>query len=61
MQFRFPSKRVCERFRLIYELKGAQKGVDILTDHYRILKMKIIVDVRRVMRGCDGVYLENTA
>ena len=61
MRIRVPSKRVLERFRLTYELEGAQKGTDILTKYYRIPKMKIIVDGRRVISGCDGVYFENTA
>ncbi len=61
MRIRVPSKRVCEKFRLTYELQGAQKGVDVLTEYYRIRMMKIIVNGRKVMRGCDGVYLENTA
>jgi len=61
MKIRVPSKKVCERFHLTYELKGAQKGVNVLTDYYRIPKMKIIVDGRKVMRGCDCVYFENTA
>jgi len=61
MRIRVHSKRVCERFRLTYELKGAQKGVDVLTDYYRIPKMKIIVDGRRVMKGCDCVYFDNVS
>ena len=31
MRIRNPSKRICKRFHLTYELKGAQKGVEILT------------------------------
>ena len=61
MQIRVPSKRVLERFRLTYELKGAHKGVDILTKHYRIPRMKIILDGRRVTRGCDCDYFEGVA
>jgi len=61
MKIRVPSKKVCERFYLTYELKGAQKGVDVLTEYYRIPKMKIILDGRKVMKGylCD--YLEDIA
>ena len=61
MKIRVPSKKVCERFYLTYELKGAQKGVDVLTEYYRIPKMKIILDGRKVMKGylCD--YFEDIA
>ena len=51
MRIRIYSKKVCEKFHLTYELKGAQKGVDVLTEHYGIPKMKIIVDGRKVMKG----------
>ena len=43
-----PSKRMCERFRLTYELKRAQKTVDLLARYYEIRRMKMIVDGRRV-------------
>ena len=46
---------------MIYELEGAQKGTDILTKYYQITKMKIIVNGRRVMRGCDCDYFDNVA
>jgi len=61
MKIRVPSKKVCERFYLTYELQGAQKGVDVLTEYYRIPKMKITLDGRKVMKGylCD--YLEDIA
>ena len=61
MRIRVPSKRVLERFRLTYELEGAQKAVNVLTDYYRIPKMKLTVDGRRVTRGCDGIYFEGVA
>jgi hypothetical protein len=61
MRIRVPSKRVLERFHLTYELKGAQKGVDVLTEYYRISKMKLIVNGRKVTRGCDGIYFEGVA
>ena len=61
MRIHVPSKRVLERFRLTYELEGAQKGVIVLTEYYRIPKMNLIVDGRRVTRGCDGIYFENTS
>ena len=46
MKIRIPSKRVCEEFHLIYELKGAQRGVDVLAEYYGIPKMKIVLDGR---------------
>jgi len=61
MRIRVPSKRVLERFRLTYELEGAQKAMNVLTDYYRIPKMKLIVNGRRVTRGCDGIYFEGVA
>jgi len=56
-----PSKRVCERFHLTYELKGAQKGADVLTEYYGIRRMKIVVDGRKVGIGNDADYFENIA
>jgi hypothetical protein len=61
MRVRVPSKRVLERFRLTYELEGAQKGTDVLTKYYRIPKMKIVLNGRRVMRGCDCDYFNDVA
>ena len=61
MKIRVPSKKVCEKFYLTYELKGAQKGVDVLTEYYRIPKMKIILDGRKVMKGYECDYFEDTA
>ena len=61
MKIRIPPKKVCEKFHLTYELKGAQKGVDILTEYYGIRRMKIIVDGRRVMRACECDYFEGIA
>ncbi len=61
MKIRIPSKRVCEKFHLAYELKGAQIGVNVLTEYYRIPKMKIMLDGRRVMRACEADYFEGVA
>ena len=61
MKIRIPSKKVCEEFHLIYELKGAQKGVDVLTEYYGIPRMKIILDGRKVGRGNDADYFEGIA
>ena len=61
MKIRVPSKKICEKFHLTYELKGAQKGVDVLTEYYRIPKMKIILDGRKVMKGYECDYFEDIA
>jgi len=61
MKIRIPSKKVCEKFHLTYELKGAQKAVNVLTEYYGIPRMKIIMDGRRVMRACKCDYFEGIA
>ena len=61
MKIRIPSKRICEKFHLTYELKGAQKAVEVLTEYYGMPKMKVIVDGRRVMRACEADYYEGIA
>jgi len=61
MRICVPSKKVCERFYLTYELKGAQKGVNVLTEYYRIPKMKIILDGRKVTKGYPCDYFEGIA
>jgi hypothetical protein len=50
MKIKVPSKKIRERFLIIYEIQGCQKAVNYLTRYYGIRKMKIIVDGRRVMR-----------
>jgi hypothetical protein len=58
MRVRVPSKCVVERFHLTYELNCAQKGVDVLIGYYKIQRMKIAVDGRRVPRGypiCESI------
>jgi hypothetical protein len=50
MRIRIPSKKVCEKFVLIYELEGCQTAVNYLTAYYGIRRLKLIVDGRRVMR-----------
>lgn len=61
MKIHVPSKKVCERFYLTYELEGAQKGVDVLTEYYRIQRMKIILDGRKVTKGHQCDYFEGVA
>jgi len=61
MKIRIPSKRICEKFHLTYELKGVQKAVEVLTEYYGIPKMKIILNGRRVMSACEADYFEGIA
>jgi len=61
MRIRIPTKKICQEFHLTSELKGAQKGIDVLTEHYGIRRMKIIVDGRKVGRGVEADYFEGIA
>ena len=61
MRIRIPSKRICEKFHLTYELGGAEKAVKALTEYYGIRRMKIIANGRRVMRACESDYYEGIA
>jgi len=61
MRIRVPSKKVRERFHLIYELEGCQKAVDFLTKYYGVRRMRIILNGRRVGNGDFAVYFENKA
>jgi len=56
-----PSKRICEKFHLTYELKGAQKGIDVLARYYGIKRMKIVLDGRRVSNDAVAYYDEYVA
>jgi len=61
MRLRLPSKSACERFHLTYELEGAQKGANILTRFYRVRRMKVVADGRRVSKGYSAEYFRNNA
>jgi hypothetical protein len=61
MRIRVPSKKVRERFLLIYELEGCQKAVDYLTKYYGVRRMRIVVNGRRVGKGDFACYEENKA
>jgi len=56
-----PPKKVCEEFYLTYEFKSAQKAVDMLSRHYGIKRMKIIVDGRKVGNSYEACYNNNFA
>jgi hypothetical protein len=61
MRIRIPRKKVREKFILTYELKGCQKAVDFLTEHYGVRKMRIILNGRKVGNGDRACYFENKA
>lgn len=54
----FPRRKVCERFHLTYELKGAQKAVDYLCRYYQIRRMRIVLNGNRA-RNYLAVYGSN--
>lgn len=56
-----PSRKVREEFRLTYELKGAQKAVNVLSKYYGIRRMKIVVDGRKVGNNDDACYYDSVA
>jgi hypothetical protein len=61
MRIRVPSKKVRERFLLIYELEGCKKAVDFLTKYYEVRPMRIILNGRKVGNGDIAVYFQNRA
>jgi hypothetical protein len=61
LSVKLPSKKVRERFLLIYELEGCQKAVNFLTEYYEVRKMRIVLDGKKVGKNCVGFYLKNTA
>ena len=56
-----PPKTICEEFSLVYELEGAQKATNILSNYYKIKRMKIIVDGRRVGKNNLACYVKNSS
>jgi hypothetical protein len=61
MRIRIPSKRIRERFLIIYELEGCQKAVNFLTDYYGTGRIKIILNGRKVGKHNIALYYENRA
>jgi hypothetical protein len=61
MRIRVPSKKIRERFLLIYELEGCQKAVNFLTEYYGVKRMRIVLDGKKVGKGYFGYYLKNRA
>jgi hypothetical protein len=58
---KLPPKKVRERFLIIYELEGCQKAVNFLTEYYKVRKMKIVLDGKKVGNNYWGFYEKNTA
>jgi len=56
-----PSRKVREEFRLMYELKGAQKAVDMLSRYHGIRRMRIVVNGRKVGNNDDACYYDYVA
>ena len=61
LHVKLPAQYVRTKFLVIYELDGAQKGVNYLTRYYRVAGLKLFLDGRRVPRKCCGVYFGNRA
>ena len=61
MRMRVPPRKVRERFLLIYELEGCQKAVNYLTKYYRVRRMRIILNGKKVKKEWVAWYLENRA
>ncbi len=61
LSVRLPPKNVREKFLIIYEFEGCQKAANFLTKYYRVRRMKIILNGKRVRKGWVAWYLENEA
>lgn len=61
MKIRLPSRRIREKFLLIYELEGCQKEVNFLTAYYGVRRLRIVLDGRRAGNGNIASYFENKA
>jgi len=61
MRIKVPPKRVREQFLLTCELEGCRKAVDLLTEHYGVRRMKIVLNGRKVGKHNIALYYENKA
>jgi hypothetical protein len=61
MRIRLPSKKIREKFLLIYELEGCQKAVDFLTEYYGVRRMRTRLNGRKVGNGDIALYFQNNA
>jgi len=48
MRIRIPPKKIREKFLILYELQGAQKATNCLSEYYGVRRMRIIFDGKRV-------------
>jgi len=61
MRIRSPSRKIRERFLLVYEFEGCQKAVDFLTKYYGVRRMKIKLNGRKVGNRWVASYFQNRA
>lgn len=61
LQIRIPPKKIREKFHLTYELEGAQRANNYLTNFYKVKKMKIRLNGRKVGNGNEAVYYDSQA
>jgi len=61
LSVKLPPKRIREKFLIIYELEGCQKGVNYLTKYYGVKSMRIFLNGQKVGKSLLGFYLENCA
>ena len=61
LDVKLPSRRIREKFLIIYELEGCQKAVDFLTKYYGVRQMKIKLDGRKVGNGNIAIYFQSKA
>ena len=61
LSVKLPPKLVRERFLIIYELEGCQKAANYLTKYYRVRRMKIVLDGKRVKKEWVAWYCEGEA
>jgi hypothetical protein len=61
LSVKLPPMKIKDKFLIIYELEGCQKAVDYLTKYYKVKRMKIVLDGKRVGKSCLAWYLENKA
>ena len=61
MIIRVPSRKIRERFLLIYKLEGCQTAVDFLTKYYGVRKMRIVLNGRKVGKGYVAYYSQSRA
>ena len=61
LSVKLPPKNVREKFLIIYELDGCQKAVNCMTKYYRVRRMRIILNGKRVKKEWVAWYYENQA